>query len=171
MADSFRPLFVTPEQSQTKEGATLLKFCQGISNENQLTSETVNRVHKWLVANANCGIQAIGRLRSEVERLSADGKLSRSDKSVLFQLITSVTVSESPPMPSKHPLDEFNPSVLVPRSPWLKVELQQPKLPLEILLATLGIALMTTISHWASVMIIFAYCLLGLGPIPEPKIG
>lgn len=83
---------VTLSKAQLQEaaGAELLALCQTVTADGVLTDEEVYELRAWLVANRTQQLPAVEFLITTVERILADGKITKEERKELHAAIEKV---------------------------------------------------------------------------------
>jgi len=85
---------LTKAQIQAGLGAELLALCQGVTADGRLTNAELVELRNWLVANRSADLPAIGFLVTTLERILADGKVTREERKELYAAIEKVLPPE-----------------------------------------------------------------------------
>lgn len=86
---------LTKTQLQAAVGAELLALCQSVTADGVLTNEEVGELRAWLEANRTQDLPAIEFLVATLERILADGKVTREERTELYSAIEKVLPPEA----------------------------------------------------------------------------
>jgi hypothetical protein len=88
-------LSLTREQIQAGVGAELLSLCQTVTADGVLTDEEIHELRAWLEANRSHDLPAIDFLVATLERILADGKVTKEERKELYAAIEKVLPVEA----------------------------------------------------------------------------
>jgi HIRAN domain len=91
-------LSLTKTQIQSGVGAELLALCQSVTEDGSLSKEEIIALRSWLKAHRSSDLPAVGFLASTVERIVADGKVTKQERRELYHAIETIL----PPEARKH---------------------------------------------------------------------
>src|SRR4051794_6981832 len=75
---------------ETPIGAEFLKLCESIKSDGRLTKEGIISLAHWLGRNKSCGLPAVDYLYGIVERIVADGIVTKEEMAELHAAIEKV---------------------------------------------------------------------------------
>ena len=87
-------LSLTKTQLQTAVAAELLNLCQSISEDGHLSDEEVLALKTWLEENRNADLPAIDFLTTTVQKIIADGIVTKEESRLLYKAIEIVLPPE-----------------------------------------------------------------------------
>jgi hypothetical protein len=85
---------LTKAQIQEGAGAELLTLCQTITADGVLTAAELTELRAWLKTNRSSDLPAIGFLVTTLERILADGKITKDEQKELYNAIEKVLPPE-----------------------------------------------------------------------------
>lgn len=88
-------LSLTKSQLQTGVGAELLALCQAVTEDGVLSKEEIVALRRWLTVNRAADLPAVAFLVATVERIIADGKVTRDEVQDLYAAIEAVLPPEA----------------------------------------------------------------------------
>jgi hypothetical protein len=86
---------LTKAQVQAGIGAELLALCQTVTEDGSLSKEEIVEIRNWLLANRSSDLPAIDFLVATLERIVADGKVTKEERRELYQAIEKVLPPEA----------------------------------------------------------------------------
>ena len=81
---------LSKKQLETPAGAELLRLCQSIKSDGQLSKDDIINLATWLAANRQCGLPGMDYLYGVAERIVADKKVSVDEMKELHEAIEKV---------------------------------------------------------------------------------
>lgn len=89
-----RRVRLTKTQQSSIEGTELLQLLQSVTADGTLSAQEVVDLRHWLTQNKGSDVPAIRFLREVVERVVADGRVTRSEQEELYAAIERVMPSD-----------------------------------------------------------------------------
>lgn len=86
---------LTKKQLASAAGAELLALCQNVTSDGSLNDQEVNQLRVWLHENRKAELPSIEFLAVTVERMIADGKVTKEERRELYQALESVLPTEA----------------------------------------------------------------------------
>ena len=87
-------LSLTKTQLQTSVAAELLNLCQSVTEDGHLSNEEVLALKTWLEENRNADLPAIDFLTTTVQKIIADGIVTKEESRLLYKAIEIVLPPE-----------------------------------------------------------------------------
>lgn len=87
---SARRLSLTKNQRLSVAGAELLALCQSVTEDGSLSEEEIAALREWLAENHSADLPAIPFLRDTVEKILADGKVTKEERKSLYLAVETV---------------------------------------------------------------------------------
>jgi hypothetical protein len=85
---------LTKSQFQTIAGADLLNLCQSVTEDGRLMDEEVTALKTWLEENKNTDLPSIEFLTTTVQKIIADGVVTKDERLLLYKAIEIVLPTE-----------------------------------------------------------------------------
>ena len=85
---------LTKAQVQAGLGAELLVLCQSVTEDGSLSKDEILALRAWLETNRSSDLPAIGFLATTLERIIADGRVTKEERKELYQAIEAVLPPE-----------------------------------------------------------------------------
>jgi hypothetical protein len=86
---------LSKKQLQTPAGAELLKLCQSIKSDGQISKDEIISLASWLRTHKNCDLPAAAFLTEVLERIVADKRVTAHEMAELHQAIEKVLPGDS----------------------------------------------------------------------------
>lgn len=83
-------VYLTSGELATDEGTELLAICREITEDGRLDLDEIKRLRRWLRANQDAGIVAVGYLLDILNRATADGVIDRDEQRELHLAVERV---------------------------------------------------------------------------------
>ena len=96
MPQSNKPrVSLTKTQRQAGVGAELLSLCQSVTEDGSLSNDEIAALKEWLDDNRSSDLPAIEFLTATVDRIIADGNVTRAERTELYKAIEVVLPPEA----------------------------------------------------------------------------
>src|SRR5687767_7675509 len=95
MAANKPRISLTKSQIQAGLGAELLVLCQSVTEDGSLSKDEILALRTWLQTNRTASLPAIDFLATTLERIIADGKVTRDEREELYRAIEFVLPPEA----------------------------------------------------------------------------
>lgn len=95
MATKKPRLSLTRDQIQAGVGAELLALCQSMTEDGTLSKSEIIALRDWLAANRSSDLPSIDFLATTLERIIADGKVTKDERKELYKAIEKVLPPEA----------------------------------------------------------------------------
>jgi len=86
---------LTKSQLQTEAGAELLALCQAITEDGSLSEQEIGAMKRWLDDNRSADLPSVAFLTATVERIIADGKVTKEERNELYKAVESALPVEA----------------------------------------------------------------------------
>ncbi|HEX9671303.1 MAG TPA: HIRAN domain-containing protein [Thermoanaerobaculia bacterium] len=85
---------MSKRQRVTLEGAQLLSLCQSVTEDGSLADEEIVALKEWLIENRSADLPSISFLTTTVEKILADGTVTKEERDGLYRAIETVLLPE-----------------------------------------------------------------------------
>ena len=90
-----RRVSLTRSQLRASVGAELLSLCQTITEDGSISEQEVSALRTWLDENRSADLPSLSFLVTTVERIIADGRISKEECKELYKAVESVLPMEA----------------------------------------------------------------------------
>jgi hypothetical protein len=97
---------LTKSQIQAGIGAELLTLCQTMTADGVLSDAEITALRNWLEENRSSDLPAICFLITTVEKIMADGKVTKEERLELYKAIEKESIREQKELQKQHEREE-----------------------------------------------------------------